>query len=944
MGFDTIRRVQHSLRDMVTTAWRLLDAGARDIDDAARDRAPRRPGDATASTAASTAASRSAASRSAASPSAASSASPPASTIAPSSISRSAQASAAESERQARSRPDSSLSYRHPGSRTGAGAGPPQPALLADVPDSEPAASSLGASGHSAPWPEASTRPLYLPLFATGATSTEVGQAREPGAYQAEIRRGLLPAFSTLTPRQVQRWLANQPAVTADIASVLTDTSGDPDLIALARAQANLDGSRLREAIANGPGPEALSVLDRHTRVLTDINARIEYGSRLTPAEAAYIGSWTTTVGALNLGRLPSLVRRSLEAPLPERTGPIRRDAVVARLGPVADAVLHFSNPDRHQLGAVITDGRGQVALATMPRSIQVLTAVRTDDTARADLNRRVLSGWSRLMASASENVAGGRAFSLALAHQALALNRTAGLERGSSDARDELRAGANSGSSRTGPSSSASTAAQATRPAIVTTGSTGAGPGSINTSSINSGFIHSSSDATGSNVTSASYTNTGALSTAPSSIERSAGRLLRVAARHGDAAADLIIDDAARASLLSQRWADDRGVVDVIAAGTNRDPADGGGGDLQARATSALISALGLQGPHYLNLMTEATSDAIVDVGIAWIDRFGRRGEHHGLTPADPTAPDLAWSATTECRFLRFVAATGDADAIRFHAAARHQAQALLTTALVPDHSARSESPMGRIGRLDGRILAADIRHQLERPPNAAPLDETCTARQRQAASLRLAAEVFLLTPPGQPAAAAAAAIPGGSGGPVGTALLNTTSAKVQAGYLNALFEGKGPPVDAHALETSLSANWLATLIHEARSDQRRLLVQAALDAGLLPIDELSAGAVQLVNGQAIVHADAGAETLDQACIAIALSVPDADPASAQDPVHDLERVESDYLAGWLAGLEDAGLDIRAILSQPRAAEDAALGLAAATLLSAAARPPARD
>lgn len=687
---------------------------------------------------------------------------------------------------------------------------------------------SLQESWHSPLWSSSGSRPQILPFFAASEPSSGALSERGPETYQDEIRRGLLPAFATLTPRQVQTWLATQPGVSADLAVILTDVSGDPDLIALARAQAGLDASLLRKGIHKGPGADVLAVLDRATQVLTDINARIEYGSRLTRAEATYIRTWATTVGALNLGRLYGLVRRSLENPIPERTSPIRRAAITSRLGPVADAVLNYSNTAHHQAAAVVTDDKGDVTLPNMPRAIQVLAGVRIGEPTRADLNRRVLSGWSRLMACASENVAGGRSFSLALADQAIAH--------------------CDSGQDR---------------------------------------LAHRSA-----------------------SIERSANRLLSIAARHDDAAADLLIDDSARETLLSHRWSVDRGVVDLIAAGTDRDPADGGGTALQASAARALIDDVGLHAPRYLGAMTEATSDAIVDVGIAWIDQFGGDGERPtaGRLDRDPH-PGLDLSPGTEARFLRFVAATGDSDTIRFHAAARHQGQAMLAAALACGDPTRPEAVMNQIGRLEGRIIAADIAHQVERPRDSGQLDETYSARQRQAAAVRLAAEILLMAPPGQ--GHGRPRIEGRSdidhdgnidaSAPASAALLNTASAKVQAGYLNALFEAHGPPADDHAQETGLSETWLTTLVDDARADQRRLLVQAALDAGVLPIDLLSQGAVQIVNGQPVLDVDTEIRALDQACTAIPFG-------HAQG----LTRCEAAYAAAWQAGLGDSGLTVR--------------------------------
>ena len=106
------------------------------------------------------------------------------------------------------------------------------------------------------------------------------------------------------------------------------DHGDDPDLAALARAQAHLDAASLLDTLATGTGATVLAGLDRGTRALTDINARVEYGARLTRAETTYIAIWITSVGALQLGRLHGVVRRAVETTMPERSGAARRAAI----------------------------------------------------------------------------------------------------------------------------------------------------------------------------------------------------------------------------------------------------------------------------------------------------------------------------------------------------------------------------------------------------------------------------------------------------------------------------------------------------------------------------------------------------------------------------------------------------------------------------------------
>ena len=263
--------------------------------------------------------------------------------------------------------------------------------------------------------------------------------------------------------------------------------------------------------------------------------------------------------------------------------------------------MLNYSNPGRHQSGAVagadgsIADGsnadgssvggdsagggrgshgsgigQARVTLATMPRTIQYLAGIRIGNAAHAESNRRLLSGWSRLMANASENIAGGRPFSIALADQAIAHCRDHG--------RDHCR----------------------DRSSVI--GEAGPAPGHAG--------VDPPADA----------------SAMASSIERSASRLLSVAARHAGAAATLLVDPAVRKALLTHRWTDDRGIVDLITAGTDRDPVDGNT-PLQAGAARALIDDVSRHAARYGGVMTEGILAAISDAGLAWGERPGGQG-----------------------------------------------------------------------------------------------------------------------------------------------------------------------------------------------------------------------------------------------------------------------------------------------------------------------------
>lgn len=105
-----------------------------------------------------------------------------------------------------------------------------------------------------------------------------------------------------------------------------------------------------------------------------------------------------------------------------------------------------------------------------------------------------------------------------------------------------------------------------------------------------------------------------------------------------------------------------------------------------------------GSSGPVGQSRVTELASDAVVDVAIVTVDQLGTQQARQTGVP-----------------LLRFIAAAGDEDSLRFRAAADQDSRHQISEAWRRDDLGALQVALDRAGRLEGQVVAAQIRHQLE-------------------------------------------------------------------------------------------------------------------------------------------------------------------------------------------------------------------------------------
>jgi hypothetical protein len=254
---------------------------------------------------------------------------------------------------------------------------------------------------------------------------------------------------------------------------------------------------------------------------------------------------------------------------------------------------------------------------------------------------------------------------------------------------------------------------------------------------------------------------------------DATASDLLSAAALNEDASSELLLDDSRRQQILGLNWDDGDGAGDVIRAGTDRDPADGGGTDLQAQAAMEVMSEIASDPKEYMErAANESVSDAVVDMGMTWIDTFGQNvnsetDTHYNWNTTDAIGRPLDYSVTLsdidQQGFLQFIANTGDEDAIRFEAASQLYGQQLVSAALdgkyeidpaftegleddVDPRQLALEGALEWAGRADGQIHQANIQWALdELGDDQAKERAELLAQNRSVASTKTAVKTLL-------------------------------------------------------------------------------------------------------------------------------------------------------------------------------------------------------
>jgi hypothetical protein len=626
-------------------------------------------------------------------------------------------------------------------------------------------------------------------------------------ALQSAIENGTMPDFSTMSIDEIKTYLGDNPEVSDSILALMAAPQLSPALRNLVNAQAAVDADLLNSTLDEDPDQDTVAEVNAATARLAAINESIADGQPMTAAQGDYIETWLNTVGADNLTKVADHVRSSIPAGAPSYA----IDSMVqARLAPIADAVLNYSNPAVHRDdagidqagyygGSTFIPADGKITLSEMPQAIQDLTAMRLGyenepgnrlgvepdvytsngprggttthesigDEQFSDIaNYDRYSGFADLMSSASDGVEGGADFSEALGDQAI-------------QARQDLNAIAETASDTvTGYEQS----------------TTGRGRGAADYAELD-----------------ISAFNDGPMSD-----------MLGVTARSEDGSSQLLLDKDNRQSLLAIDWNDSEGATSVITAGTDRAAEGGGDTELQARAAAAILTDVSEAPEQWAERMNEPMEDAALDTGLRWVDTFGVAGDTENGVDADgqdilgrDVGPTIALTDDAKENFMLFAAGTGDEQAVRFQAGMTHYGNQLIHDALHPDPDAnlsanaqsdQLKSAMTWAGRAEGRMEAANIQSAMneiggEHAENVAQ----AIAANRETASNKAAATFVTSL-----ASSGLGAIPGA--GPFISAGLGATSGPI----IHAIFE-QTPVPDYESADDNERADMIATAKQDA-------------------------------------------------------------------------------------------------------------------------------
>lgn len=647
-----------------------------------------------------------------------------------------------------------------------------------------------------------------LPLAAPAVfTEVDFGDIDPAELFANLVDSGQLPAeLATMTEDELFEWFTNHPTEAGLVAVLLPATGTLPERQQrLVRALGRYDAWLVNQGLAMDPSPAGLSLIGQGNQRLAEINGRAAQGEPLTAAERAYLDAWFNGVGADHLAALDGYVVAATDVPagLPGYAGQAMIDGNRSEyLSPVADAIMNLSDPDRG----------GVAGLAELPQAIQDLANTPIGELDRAgfrwpsldeqgnpDYDRTdpmdfTVAGLDRYGGFAdlleSATVDGGVDFTRELGESALRVKQD--LNAIAANLTEAVRATDNR-------------------------------PGSYDALWL-------------------------------ATFDDEVSDMLSVVAANEPAAAAMLIDDDDRRLLLGLNWYDDDGVVDILEAGTRRDP--DGGGELPAAATLAVMQEVGGDRDFYLGRMTEDMSDAVVDAGITWIDAFGRPAttgspSEYGQyeDPLGNRALGIQLSPADRANFLQFVSGTGEDDAMRFRGASVVYSQDLVAQALQSGDSTVVNLALAAAGRMDGAITAADYEYALDQ--TGAAYDEAAAAHQaevRRNAGYALGAKVAWTV--------GSAAINGATGGSM-SLFTSVAGTVVVDPLINEVFSAGPPPTDqtpqtraelfnADRLDQSAERNYFLLSAHQHAgtdlSGEFPDLYQP--DGTLRPFDELAGSA----------------------------------------------------------------------------------------------------
>jgi hypothetical protein len=542
---------------------------------------------------------------------------------------------------------------------------------------------------------EGPTDQVILDLFAAGGLPSTIVAAFPHLKFSS---KELPPDLAELDEDEIEAYLRSHPAAAVVVNGLLVKDGLTDQEQAVVEAQARIDGDLLKQAMNAPPGADTLEDIAAAQERLRLINAHVAKTGELNDAAHSYTVAYVNEVGSDNLAKLPSVVEANVHEALKGAPQDVIAPEIAKYLSPVGDAILNLSNEQLqdqpsgvHGPGVATTsyrydfNGDGVIDTNDMPKAIRELMDMRIGEnhdgirsggpldktggpTYDTITNLDAFNGWADLMSAST--VEGGKDFSVDLAEQAIQAKQDMNAILGAARAEvDQL------------PTEGEAVWAELTAKLD----------------------------------------------------DASASDLLSVAAQNEDASSELLIDDVRRQQVLGLNWDDGEGAGDVIRAGTDRDPDGGGGTEYQAEAAMEVMTEIASDPKEYMErAANESVSDAVVDVGITWVDTFGQpvtsdTTSHYNTGGTDAIGRPLSYSVTLsdadQQGFLQFIANTGDEDAIRFESGSRLYGQQLVSAALEggydrdPAVSSEQalEQALGWSGRADGQIHQATTQWALD-------------------------------------------------------------------------------------------------------------------------------------------------------------------------------------------------------------------------------------
>lgn len=190
------------------------------------------------------------------------------------------------------------------------------------------------------------------------------------------------------------------------------------------------------------------------------------------------------------------------------------------------------------------------------------------------------------------------------------------------------------------------------------------------------------------------------------------------------------LTDPATLPALMGLNWETGEGAAAVIAAGTERDLAAGGGTQAQSDAALAVFQEAGRDPIGYLGRpavdpsgagflpgrMTDPVHDAVLDVGVQYLDSFARgpsATESRSIDNAvDVLGTPLGWTPQLDIgdqrEFLRFVVGSDPGQVEQFWAQAKALNHTELVNALANGSNAQINEAFRSAGQLDGALRAS--------------------------------------------------------------------------------------------------------------------------------------------------------------------------------------------------------------------------------------------